>query len=135
MTGSNESPDALVLTSYRWGDDQRSILSEFKVQIGGRPAMTGTQRIAWDPLGKTIHSWVFDSAGGSAEGVWTRDGKRWIVKMSGVTHDGKPATATNVLTRVAKGRMTWQLRDRIVGGDLMPNVEEITIVRKPPKPM
>ena len=55
--------------------------------------------------------------------------------MTGVTHDGKPASATNVLTRVAKDRMTWQSRDRIVGGELMPNVEEITIVRKPPKPM
>ena len=45
----DESPDALVLTSYRWADDHRSILSEFKVQIGGRPAMTGTQRIGLGP--------------------------------------------------------------------------------------
>ena len=46
----DESPDALVLTSYRWADDHQAILSEFKVQVGGRPAMTGTQRIGWDPL-------------------------------------------------------------------------------------
>jgi uncharacterized protein (TIGR02246 family) len=129
----DESPDALVATSYRWSDDHRSILSEFKVQVGGRPTMTGTQRIGWDPLAKKIHSWVFDSAGGFAEGVWTRNGNQWIVKMAGVTHDGKPASATNVLTRVAKGRMTWQSRDRVVGGETRPNVEEITIVRKPPQ--
>ena len=62
-----------------------------KTLRGGRPAMTGSQRIGWDPLAKKIHSWVFDSEGGLAEGVWTRDGNRWIVKLSGVTRDGKPA--------------------------------------------
>ena len=131
----DESPDALVLTSYRWADNHRSILCEFKLQVGGRPAMTGSQRIGWDPSAKMLHSWVFDSAGGSAEGVWTRNGNQWIVKMTGMTQDGKPASATSVLTQTAKDRMTWQSRDRIVGGEVLPNVEEITIVRKPPKPM
>ena len=131
----DESPDSLVLTSYRWADNHRSILCEFKLQVGGRPSMTGSQRIGWDPSAKTLHSWVFDSAGGSAEGVWTRNGSQWIVKMTGMTQDGKPASATNVLTQTAKDRMTWQSRDRIVGGEVLPNVEEITIVRKPPKPM
>jgi hypothetical protein len=129
----DESPTALVATSYRWADDHRTILSEFRIQVAGRPAMTGTQRIGWDPLKKTLHSWVFDSAGGSAEGVWTQNGNQWIIKLNGVTHDGKPATATNVITRVAKHRMTWQSRDRIVGGEVMPDVEPIIIVRKPPK--
>jgi uncharacterized protein (TIGR02246 family) len=131
----DESPAALVMTSYRWADDHRSILSEFKVQVGGRPAMTGTQRIGWDPSAKKLHSWVFDSAGGSAEGVWTRNGNQWVVKMTGMTHDGKPASATNVVTHAAKDRMTWQSRDRVVGGEMMPNIDAITIVRKPPKPM
>jgi uncharacterized protein (TIGR02246 family) len=130
----DESPTALVVTSYRWADDHRSILSEFKVQVGGRPAMTGTQRIGWDPLRKSLHSWVFDSVGGSAQGTWAQNGNQWIVKLTGVTHDGKPATATNVITRAAKDRMTWQSRDRIVGGEVMPDVEPIIIVRKPPKP-
>ena len=48
----DESPEALVMTSYRWTDNQCYILSEFKVQVGGRPVMTGTQRIGWDPLAK-----------------------------------------------------------------------------------
>ena len=33
----DESPDALVMTSYRWTDNQCYILSDFKVQTGGRP--------------------------------------------------------------------------------------------------
>ena len=75
----DESPTALVITSYRWDGDRTSISSEFKIQIGGRPAMMGSQRIGWDPTTKKLHSWVFDSEGGFAEGVWTRHGNQWIV--------------------------------------------------------
>jgi uncharacterized protein (TIGR02246 family) len=131
----DESPDAMVVTSYRWADKNQYILSDFTVQIGGKPAMTGSQRIGWDPLTKQIRSWVFDSDGGFTEGAWTREGKRWIVKMIGVTRDGKPASSTNTYTMVSKDRMTWQSRDRLIGGDRMPDVEEIPIVHKPPKPM
>jgi uncharacterized protein (TIGR02246 family) len=131
----NESQGELVMTSYRWGDNRRSVLSEFKVQSGGRPARSGSERIAWDPLTKKLHSWVANSEGGLAEGVWTRNGNQWVIKMSGVTGDGKPVSSTNVLARVAKDRMIWQSRDRVIGDELMPNIEGISIVRKPPKPM
>jgi uncharacterized protein (TIGR02246 family) len=131
----DESPEALVMSSYHWTDNQCYILSEFKVQVGGRPVMTGTQRIGWDPLAKKIRSWVFDSEGGFGEGLWTREGNRWIVKKTGVTRDGKIASATNIITRVSKDRMTWQQRDRIVGGEKTPDIAEIPIARKPPPPM
>ena len=45
----DESPEPLVITSYHWTDNRRFILSQFTVQMGGRPAMTGSQRIGWDP--------------------------------------------------------------------------------------
>ena len=129
----DESPDALIITSYRWSDNKCYIVGEFKVQIGGRPAMTGSQRIGWDPLAKQLRSWMFDSEGGFAEGLWTRQGNQWIAKMTGVTRDGKAASSTNTTTRVTKDRMTWQSRDRLVGGEAKPNIEEIPIVRKPPQ--
>ncbi|MGO8751327.1 MAG: SgcJ/EcaC family oxidoreductase [Thermoguttaceae bacterium] len=131
----DESPEALVITSYRWTDNQCYILSEFKVQTGGRPLMTGTQRIGWDPLAKKIRSWVFDSEGGFGEGIWTPEGNQWIVKMTGVTRDGKVASSTNITTRVSKHRMTWQSRDRIIGGEKTPDIAEIPITQKPPPPL
>jgi hypothetical protein len=130
----DESPDALVVTSYRWTDNQCYILSDFKVQTAGRPVMTGSQRIGWDPLAKNIRSWVFDSEGGFGEGIWTREGNRWIVKRTGVTRDGKIASGTNIITRVSRDRMTWQSRDRIVGGEKMPDMAAIPITRKAPAP-
>ena len=130
----NESPEALVATSYRWDDQRHAILGEFKVQVGGRPAMTGTQRIGWDPVAKKLHSWVFDSQGGFGEGLWTRNGNQWIVKTTGTRGDGNGASATRIITQVTKDRMTWQSHDRVVGGELQPDVEKIVIVRRPPPP-
>ena len=129
----DESPAAVVMTSYRWDAEHHAILSDFTVKVGGRPAMTGSQRIAWDPATKKIHSWAFDSEGGYAEGVWTRNGHQWIVKQTGTQRDGDVASATNVLSRVAKDRMTWQSRDRVIGDEVLPDIGKIVIVRKPPE--
>ena len=131
----DESPDALVGTSYRWTDNRRFLLSEFTIQIGGRAAMKGSQRIGWDPSAKRLRSWVFDSEGGFGEGVWSKSGNQWIAKMTGVTSDGKTASSTNVITGASPRTVgTWLLRDRIVGGEVEPDVEPFPIVRKPPMP-
>lgn len=130
----DESEDSLVLTSYRWTDNQNYILSEFTVHVAGHPAMSGSQRLTWDPLAKQIRSWVFDSEGGFGEGLWSRDGNQWIVKMRSITRDGKVASATNIVTMLSKDRLTWQSRDRIVGGERTGDIDEVLIVRRPPKP-
>jgi uncharacterized protein (TIGR02246 family) len=130
----DESPDQLVETTYRWSDDRHAIVSEYKVQIGGRSAMVGTQRISWDPLAQKVHSWVYDSQGGFGEGLWTRNGDQWIIKMTGETNEGLAASSTNIINRVSKDRTTWQSRDRVVGEEWMKDIEEIPVVRKAPKP-
>jgi uncharacterized protein (TIGR02246 family) len=130
----DESPDKYVETSYRWSDDHLSIVSEYKVQMPGLPAMAGTQRISWDPLANKIHSWSYDSQGGFGEGLWTRNGNQWIVKMSGESEEGKIASSTNIITRVSKDRTTWQSRDRVLGEEWMKDIEEIPVVRKAPSP-
>jgi uncharacterized protein (TIGR02246 family) len=130
----DESPESLIVTNYHWADDHKFLVGDFQVQIKGRPAMSGTHRIGWDSMKQQIRSWVFDTEGGFAQGVWTPDENRWIVKMTGVNREGKTASATNVTTMVNKDRMTWQSRDRIVGGEVQPDIDEIPIVRKPPQP-
>ena len=57
-------------------------------QGGGEAAMQGEQRIGWDPAAKKIKSWVFHSDGGFAEGYWTRQDNRWIIRSSGTARDG-----------------------------------------------
>jgi hypothetical protein len=96
--------------------------------------ISGTQRIGWDPLAKKLRSWVFDSEGGFGEATWTRDANQWIIKASGVTNDGRAASATRIITRVNKHTMTWESRDREVDGERQPNLGPFTIVLKPPAP-
>jgi uncharacterized protein (TIGR02246 family) len=131
----DEGPQSLVHTSYRWDENHNFILSDFSIHITGREVMNGTQRIGWDPLSGVLRSWIFDSEGGFAEGTYSRQGNQWIVELTGVTRDGKQASATNTITRVGGDRMTWQSRDRMVGGEPEPDTGQITAVRKPPKPM
>jgi uncharacterized protein (TIGR02246 family) len=129
----DESPDSLITTTYAWTENRNYILSEFRIQVAGREVMTGSQRIGWDPLAKVIRSWVFDSEGGFAEGVYSQDGDRWIVRLTGVTRDGEPASATNVFTVLGKDRISWQSRDRTVAGKATPDTDTFIVVRPPPK--
>lgn len=130
----DESSESLIITTYRWSESKAYILSDFRIQVSGQEVMSGTQRIAWDPLREVIRSWVFDSEGGFAEGFYAQDGDRWIIKLTGVTRDGDTASATNIITLVSKDQMTWQSRDRVVGDQAVPDSEEVVVVRTPPEP-
>jgi len=130
----DESDEAEVHTTCRWSENQSFLLRSFQVRIGGHAALSGSQRIGWDPRSKQIRSWVFDSDGGFSEGFWSRDGERWVIKTTGVLKDGRAASATNVVTRVNKDTMRWTSADRTTGADVLADAEEITLVREPPKP-
>ncbi len=130
----DESPDGLVKTKYGWTDNHVYLVSEFKMQIGGHTALSGTQRLCWDPLSNKVRSWVFDSEGGFSEGTWTRHGNEWIVKLSGVTRDGRAGSATHVIKRLSADKYSWQAHDRIVGDDVTADTQEIVVVRQPPGP-
>ena len=130
----NESAAAVVHTTCKWSEDRHYLLRDFSVLVAGKPAMKGTQRIGWDPAAKQVRSWVFDSDGGFSEGYWSRLGDQWMIKSHGVHHDGKPVTATMMITRLGPGTLRWSAFDRTRGGELIPEVDEFTMVRRPPMP-
>jgi len=129
----DESDDSVIESSYRWDANKVFLLQDFTVRIKGQKALTGTQRIGWDPLSKQIKAWVFDSEGGYGESLWSEVGDSWIIKLKGVRQDGKVVTATNEITHVAKDRLKFESVDRIVGEERMPNVTAFA-VRKSPAP-
>jgi uncharacterized protein (TIGR02246 family) len=129
-----ESDDAVVNTSVAWSDNNNFLLRSFDVRVKGKPALTGTQRIGWDPLTKQIKSWVFDSSGGYGDGLWMRQGDQWVIKATGVRPDGRVVTATQVLTNVNKDSLRWKSIDRTLGSDISQDIDEIVMVRKPPQP-
>ena len=129
----NESQDAIVSTTCKWTDDGQFLVRDFTMKTKGNPVLSGTQRIGWDPLKKQFKTWIFDNQGGHAEGYWTRNGDEWTIKLEGVTKDGLGASATNIVKRQGKDKMSWASVDRTIGGVTLPGVDEFTIVRKPPE--
>jgi uncharacterized protein (TIGR02246 family) len=128
----NESQDAVVSTTCTWAKGGNFLDREFTMKTEGRPVLSGAQRIGWDPLKRQFKTWIFDSEGGHGEGYFTRTGNQWVVKVEGVRQDGQPVSATNIITRLGKDRMSWQSTHRTVGGSAVPGVDEFVVVRKPP---
>ena len=79
-------------------------------------------------------SWTFESGGGFGEATWNRDGDRWLAAATGTLPDGRALSATNILTRVNRDTIRWASVDRTIGSEILPDGEEITLVRKPPQP-
>jgi uncharacterized protein (TIGR02246 family) len=131
----DEGDGAVVQTTCRWDASKAFLIRDFELKIAGRAALSGTQRIGWDPSTEQFRSWVFDSEGGFSQGRWTRDGDRWVIKTAGVVPDGRVATATNYVVRENKDRIRWSTTDRTLGGQAMADDAEVILVRKPPKPM
>ncbi len=135
MVGSWIDNDAdaqtTVQTDCNWTKNKNFLTRSFAVVVRDQVEMAGMQVIGWDPIAKQIRSWVFDSDGGFAEGKWTRKGDRWVIQQAGTVPDGRKSSAVNIIKQVDANSFTWQTVQRSVGGDVLPDVEEITIVRKP----
>ena len=112
-----ERPDASVRLSCRWAEGGNFLLREVTVKREGKPVMSISQRIGWDPLARQIRSWEFDSAGGFGEGRWSRDGDRWTIKHTGVQAEGTVSSATNIMTNERPDVVRWVSTDRVVGDD------------------
>ena len=130
----NESDDGIVKTRCTWSDDGNFLLREFDVNVEGRIALRGTQRIGWDAQRKQFRMWVFDDRGGFAEGLVSRDGERWIIKASGVRSDGRSVSTTNAFTSVGKDRILWETLERSIGGEVVPGTDQFYLVRPAPPP-
>jgi uncharacterized protein (TIGR02246 family) len=130
----DESPDAVISLTCKWSDDGSFLLRTYDMRVAGKLALSGVQRVGWDPASGQLKSWVFDSQGGSSEGLWSRDGNNWVVKLSGPLQGGKTFTETNVFTRVNKDMVRWKSTDRTVAGQVAPDLGEFVLVRKPPAP-
>jgi uncharacterized protein (TIGR02246 family) len=122
-----------VKSTCRWSEDGNFLLQEFNIQVSGKSESRVSQRIGWDPVAKRIRSWVFDSEGGFGESLWTRDEDVWVIKATGVRPDGTTASSTNMLVPAGKDAYVWRSRDRVMGDEIVPNVE-VKVVRKPPQP-
>jgi len=122
--------NASVKTLCEWTANHAFLTRSFDIMTAGGERFQGTQVIGWDPSKKQFRSWAFDSDGGFAEGVWKRDGDRWIIQSTSALPDGRKGVATNVLRRIDENHFGWRSHAREVDGELLPNVDEIVAERQ-----
>jgi uncharacterized protein (TIGR02246 family) len=135
MVGSwidnDEDGQAMIQTDCNWAKNKNFMTRSFAVVIGDQVNMAGMQIVGWDPVTKQIRSWMFDSDGGFAEGKWTHKGDRWLIQQTGTLPDGGKSSSVNIMKQVDNDSFTWRSVQRSVNGDPLPNVDEVTVVRKP----
>jgi uncharacterized protein (TIGR02246 family) len=129
-TWVDEDESASVTTECNWTKNRNFLTRSFSVAVEGRIEMSGMQIVGWDPAAKTIRSWTFDSDGGFAEATWTFKKDRWHIHNKGVLADGRKASAVNIVRPVDANSFTWQTTERTAGGELLPNIDEVLIVRQ-----
>jgi uncharacterized protein (TIGR02246 family) len=127
---TTEAANAEVDVDCNWTKNKNFITRAFKISIGDEFDFSGMQIIGWDAAAKTIRSWTFDSNGTFAEATWEQRGGKWFIRNRGVLPDGRAATMINVMKPVGDNSFTWQTIERTAGGELQPNIDEITIVRR-----
>ncbi len=122
---------ARIETTCEWTRNKNFITRSFTVSIQNRIDLAGMQVIGWDPAAKQIRSWVFDSDGGFAEGRWTKKENHWYVTVTGTLPDGGSASSVNIISYVDDNQFKWQSVSRTVDGGLLPNIDEVVVVRAP----
>ncbi len=130
----DEGSDSVVRVNCQWSEDKNFLLRSSTVKLEGKPVLTISQRIGWDPQARQVRSWEFDSEGGFGEGTWSRDGQRWVIKHTAVRAEGTSASATNTMTLERPNLVRWTSTDRVIGDDSLADDLTYVLVRVPPAP-
>lgn len=125
--------DREVTTVYEWDENKAFIRGKFTVRQGAKVIESGTQMIGKDNSAGAIHSWVFSSDGGFGDGLWSRDGKKWTVDVSGVTADGRELTATAIYIHLDANTYTWQSVDQAIDDQPIPDTQPIKVTKQKPQ--
>lgn len=129
----DESPDGRVETTCQWSEDGNYLLQDYVVKTRRGAVMKGTQRLAWDPLRRTIRSWAFDHSGAFTEATWTPLEDAWILKAEGVTPDGQGVSVTRVVTPITEDSYQIDSTALVMGTELLPD-SSVRVVKRPPAP-
>ncbi len=118
-------------SSCTWSINRRFILRSFVVKDETSPELKITEVIGWDPANQVIRSWVFDTDGGFGQSTWSKRGDEWIILAKGTLADGGRGSAVNIIHPIDKDSFSWSSTNRDVDGEMLPNVDDVKMVRSP----
>ncbi|MEN1680548.1 MAG: DUF4440 domain-containing protein [Planctomycetota bacterium] len=119
-----------VEVSCRWTKNNAFLSRTYVVSAGGRPASSGLQVIGWDAKSDQIVSWLFDSDGGVVTGEWSQRDGVWSVVSKVTLADGGSGSFTSILRPLNGDSFAWKKVQRVLDGELLPNVGEIVFERQ-----
>ena len=126
----DESEEFTVEISCNWTKNQNFISRTYVVSVDGEVESSGLQIIGWDARKEQIQSWLFDSEGGVVTGKWSQGDDRWIVQSVASLPDGGSGSFTSVYRPLSDETYSWQKINRVVDGQLLPNIDETVIKRR-----
>lgn len=126
---ADKSSNLSVHSQFAWARGGNYLTRNVTVKRAGNVVLEGWQIIGWDPIEEHIRSWTFDGEGGFAEGAWTRDGQRWLLRETGVTPDGSRTGADHTITKLSADRYAWESNNRTLDGEPQPGIGRIEINR------
>jgi uncharacterized protein (TIGR02246 family) len=120
-----------VTSTCTWTANHRFILRSYVVKDEDGSELKVSEVIGWDPADNVIKSWVFDSDGGLAQNTWRKRGDDWLILAKGTLPDGGRGSAINVIHPIDKDTYSWSSTNRDVDGDMLPDVDDVKMVRVP----
>jgi uncharacterized protein (TIGR02246 family) len=118
-----------VEASIDWTKNQHFLRRSLKVTRENEDPLEATEVIGYDAVAGNVRSWVFDSEGGFGEGVWKRDGNKWLISFVANAPDGTSSSAQHIVTYLDNNKFTWESINRQSGGEVLPNIDKIEVVR------
>lgn len=119
-----------IRTTCKWTRNNNFLVRTFTAAVDDAIDLTGMQFIGYDAARQEIRSWVFDSDGGFSEGTWAERDGRWYVQTKATLPDGSLGSSTSILRSIDENSFGWQQTNRVVNGELLPNIDEVIIVRE-----
>jgi uncharacterized protein (TIGR02246 family) len=119
--------------AFGWDDSGNYLSGEMLATASDAKPLTTSIRIGWDPAKKSVTWWTFDDGGGFAKGDWTPTDDGWLIRTEGTTADGEITSANQSLSFDGKDAFVWKSQQRLVDGELQPDVE-MRVARRAPEP-
>lgn len=114
---------------FQWVANRSFVERKYTVTHLDGTTVSGVQMIGLNPNTGSVQSWDFSPGGGHATGTWSPIPGGWSAEMHGVTADGVPTAAVNVLKRLDDNAYVWRSMNRNAGGELAPDTDEVVIKR------
>lgn len=108
--------------SAQWSPDGKFLILDYSVSPPGFPVISASDRIAWDPAGKTFRSWTFRGDGGFGQANWVEREQGWMIRYGGTHSDGRQFSSTLLLLQGADGKLQLSAIERWVGEEQFPDL-------------